>query len=127
MSVISNLAITERIEQYTEELSGIIQDEQATYEVFSNFYEVVADSFEKAVTCEIKASQLDQLAQGLEGNDYPVLPSNEGSWMNLLETTADIYDELGIISSETKRAHTREGMEEITVYYVSRLPRQRFQ
>lgn len=102
LEVVKYSGMSDDVDRYVDDLTDLLEDESATYEIFKNFYPVVARSFDSAVSREITVDQLGDIAYDVSNDSLPPLPSNQISGRNMLETTADVYDDLGFISSEVK-------------------------
>lgn len=102
LEAVKHSGMSDNVDRYVEDLTGLLEDESATYEVFKNFYPVVAQSFDSAVSREVTFEQLGDIAYDVSNDSLPPLPSNQDSGRNMLETTADVYDDLGFISSDVK-------------------------
>lgn len=83
-------------ERYVDELKEMIQTEHERYRIFKDNFTTLSTVFDNTVTASMKLPELVSAANEMD------IAELENSFISEreVETTADIYDNLGIISSE---------------------------
>ncbi|MFB6115243.1 MAG: hypothetical protein ABEK04_03040 [Candidatus Nanohalobium sp.] len=85
-------------EKYVDTLKDLLQDNRLQYETFKQNMHAVPDSFQEATSNHLTLTQLRDVASNLEGENYKGREFSERD----IKFTADTYDRLGIISTDTK-------------------------
>lgn len=82
--------------RYIQEIEDNIPFGTEGYEAFREYHEIVPDAFDGSVSTRMTLEQLNDAVNELE--EYNGVFIGE----ELVELTADMYEDLGIISSETR-------------------------